>query len=96
MDSVNTEQNISEEVIQEEVTNEQVVEEQNIEEIAEEMGQEQTEEVYCGYKIVTEPPNEVNEKMRVIIATMHGTHVKEWIIGEEGIQKAKDYINGAV
>ena len=39
MDSVNTEQNISEEVIQEEVTNEQVVEEQNIVDFLFENGQ---------------------------------------------------------
>jgi hypothetical protein len=54
-----------------------------------------TSEEYNGYAITIEPPNEVNSLHRVIVSTLHGTHVKEWIEGESGIDKAKEFIDNA-
>jgi hypothetical protein len=50
---------------------------------------------YNGYAITIEPPNEVNSLHRVIVSTLHGTHVTEWIEGESGIDKAKEFIDNA-
>ena len=54
---------------------------------------ETTTQEYNGYKITVEPPNAVNSLHRVIVSMLHGTHVKEWIEGESGIDKAKVYID---
>jgi hypothetical protein len=47
---------------------------------------------YKGYIITVEPPNEINSLTRVIVSTLHGTHVTEWI-DDKGLEKAKEYID---
>jgi hypothetical protein len=55
-----------------------------------------SEEEYNGYKIIIEPPNEINVLTRVIVTTQHGTHIKEWVLGDKGIKLAKEFIDNGI